>query len=109
MRAREEEHPLYPAIHLIAYTGIRRGEALGLMWSDVDLDAGTIIINRSVIRTQQHGVLIQPVKAERSRRKIDVDPDTVTALRTHRVHQQYRLKLGVAYEDCGLLFPNDLG
>jgi len=35
-------HRLYGLYHLIAFRGLRRGEACGLRWADVDLDEGTI-------------------------------------------------------------------
>ena len=39
------KHRLYPLFHLIAYRGLRRGEAVGLRWEDVDLDAGFLRIS----------------------------------------------------------------
>jgi integrase len=36
-----------PLVWFVAYTGVRIGEALGLQWADVDLDAGTAVIRRS--------------------------------------------------------------
>ena len=109
-RGLDEGHPLHPAIHLIAYTGIRRGEALGLMWSDVDEDAGAITFNRSVVRIRGQGIVIQPTKTDRSRRKLDVDTDTIAVLRAHRARQnEHRLQLRGAYEDQGLVFPHALG
>ena len=38
--AGEEDHPLFPCLYLIAYTGLRRGEALGLRHQDLNLEAG---------------------------------------------------------------------
>jgi integrase len=38
-------HRLYAAYHLIALRGLRRGEACGLRWCDIDLDTGTAIIS----------------------------------------------------------------
>ena len=47
-------HAHAPAWHVLAHTGMRRGEALALRWRDVDLDAGTVSIRRSagMIRDQ---------------------------------------------------------
>jgi len=39
------EHPLYAAYHLIALRGLRRGEACGLRWCDIDLDHRVAHIN----------------------------------------------------------------
>ena len=41
-------HPLFAAFHLLALRGLRRGEACGLRWSDLDLDAGLAYIARQV-------------------------------------------------------------
>lgn len=45
-------HRLYAVYHLIALRGLRRGEAAGLRWCDIDLDAGTAVISQQL---QQHG------------------------------------------------------
>lgn len=105
-----QNHPLYAAIHLIAYTGIRRGEALGLRWQDIDLEAGTISIVQTLGRSLHKGLVFQPPKTNRSRRSIDLDPGTVDVLRAHKVKQlEHRLLLGEAYQDTGLVFPDPLG
>ena len=44
-----EGHPLFPCLHLIAYTGIRRGEALGLRQQDLNLETGIQNIQRLLI------------------------------------------------------------
>ncbi|MCM3603817.1 hypothetical protein M3175_24510, partial [Robertmurraya korlensis] len=43
-------HRLYPMFHLIAYRGLRRGEAVGLRWQDADLDRGVLRITQQVIQ-----------------------------------------------------------
>ena len=45
--AREHAPSGYPLWHLLAYTGMRRGEALSLRWRDVDPDTGTVSVRRS--------------------------------------------------------------
>lgn len=105
-----QNHPLYAAIHLIAYTGIRRGEALGLRWQDIDLEAGTISIVQTLGHSLHKGLVFQPPKTNRSRRSIDLDPGTADVLRAHKVKQlEHRLLLGEAYQDNGLAFPDALG
>lgn len=56
------EHRLGPPIRLATMTGMRRGEALGLRWSDIDLDTATLSIRRSVSCTGYH-VHTTPTKA----------------------------------------------
>lgn len=108
--ARTEEHPLFPCIHLIAYTGIRRGEALGLRWQDVNLGAGTISIVQSLGRSVEKGLIFQPPKTNSGRRVIDLDEDTVTVLRVHQGQQLlHKARLDGAFQDQGLVFPGQLG
>jgi integrase len=42
-----EHSELHAAWHVLAHTGMRRGELLGLRWGDIHLDAGTVSIQRS--------------------------------------------------------------
>jgi integrase len=45
--AGQDGHAHAPAWHVLAHTGMRRGETLALRWRDVDLDAGTVSVRRS--------------------------------------------------------------
>jgi integrase len=65
---------------------MRRGEVLGLRWSDIDLDAATLSIRRSVSCTG-YQVHTTPTKTRTSRRAIDLDQRTVAVLRDWRHHQ----------------------
>jgi integrase len=70
---------LFPALHLVAYTGLRRGEVAGLNWGDLDTDAATISIARS--RQVTGGRVIEaPVKTRTSRRRVDLDTGTLDVL-----------------------------
>ena len=70
---------LYPALHVAATTGMRRGELAGLRWGDWQHDTHRISIARSrqVVGGQSVEV---PVKTRTSRRCIDLDPTTETIL-----------------------------
>jgi integrase len=81
------EHRLYAAYHLIALRGLRRGEAAGLRWCDVDLDGQAITIRQQIQRVGGH--LAQcPTKTESSCRTIALDRTTTAVLRSHHVRQQ---------------------
>jgi integrase len=77
--------PLHPAWHLLAFTGMRRGELLALRWRDVDMAAATVTIARSrgVVRSDGEPVAVveSAPKSAKSRRVIDIDPATVAVLR----------------------------
>jgi integrase len=107
--AREQEHPLFPCLHLIAYTGVRRGEALGLRWQDVNPEAGTISIVQTLGRSLE-GLLFQPPKTNAGRRVIDLDDGTIAVLRAHQGQQLlHKTQLEGAYQDQGLVFADPLG
>lgn len=95
--------------HLIATTGIRRGEAAGLEWGDVDLDAGELRIRHARV-VVDYKVIDSGPKTEKGRRVIALDPRTVAALRRHRAAQaEERLAWGPAYADSGLVFTREDG
>ena len=68
----EEGHYLFACFHLIAYTGLRRGEALGLVWNNVDLDQGHIFVAGSLVRSRERGLIIEPPKTDSGRRTVDL-------------------------------------
>jgi integrase len=66
-------HPLYTAFLVMALCGLRRGEAAGLRWSDLDLDAGLAYVTRQVQRVK--GVLTPcPLKTPASLREVALAP-----------------------------------
>ena len=73
-------------INLIADTGIRRGEACGLEWSDIDWRNETITICRNAQYTPTAGVYITSPKNGKAR-TIDVGPDVLKLLQQLRAEQ----------------------
>jgi integrase len=95
---------LLPMWWLIALRGLRRGEAAGLRWCDVDLNAGTLSIAQQRIA---YGTTVQvgPPKTAASRRTIALDRATVRLLREHRRGQQAeRDAAGDRWQDSGYMF-----
>ncbi len=94
----------YPMWWLIALRGLRRGEAAGLRWCDVDLDAGTVTIEQQRI-AYGRTVHVGPPKTAASRRTIALDRATVRLLREHRRRQQNeRDTAGDHWQESGYLF-----
>ncbi len=95
---------LYPGFHLVGSTGMRRGEILGVRWTDIDLDAAQLSVRQTLITTDYELVFSTP-KTARGRRVIALDKQTVTVLRTWKKTQlEERMAIGAAYEDNGLVF-----
>jgi len=90
--------------HLLASTGMRRGEALALRWSSVDLEQRTLVIERSLTETKGELHEHDP-KTAAGRRRISLDDDVVAALKRHRKAQAAeRLRIGSLYVDDGRVF-----
>jgi integrase len=79
--------PLYACYHLIALRGLRRGEAAGLAWPQVELDSGEATICQQLQEHSGQPVLLPP-KSVASVRTIALDFSTVAALRAHRERQR---------------------
>jgi integrase len=95
------------AMYVVALcTGLRRGEVLGLRWSDIDLDAGTLSVRRSL---DVDGTFKTP-KNRSSRRILKLTTRALGALGAHKIRQnEERLRKGDGWQNNDLVFPNTLG
>jgi integrase len=100
---------LAPVWHVACMTGLRRSELCGLQWSDIDLGAGMLSVRRA--RTQVDGrPVVKGPKTASSRRAVDLDAGTITALRRWKVAQaEERLRAGTAWEPGDWCFADELG
>jgi integrase len=90
-------------------TGLRRGEALGLHWRDVDLDAAVLRVRWTLSRTSTGLELGEP-KTEKSRRTVPLPHAAVNALREHRKRQvAEQLAAGQLWQTTGLVFTTEIG
>ena len=95
---------LYPLWLTLAMTGMRRGEALALRWTDVDLERARLSVRRSLVPINGTVEVHEP-KTSRGRRLVALDPFTVSVLRAwSRRQKEERLEWGPAWTDSGLLF-----
>jgi integrase len=98
----QRDYPDAVAWRMLAYTGMRRGECLALRWRDLDLDTSRLSVRRSVgvVKTKGMGeqLIEGPTKSTKPR-VVDLDPQTVAALRSWRVARA-GLDLRLAREDA---------
>ena len=104
--AERSEHLLWPAVHVAAYTGVRRGEISGLEWGNVDLDDACLSVVQSLVVTA-HGVKMEPPKTECGEREIELDAETVGVLRDHRA-RQLDLATTLGVDPPQIVFPESL-
>ena len=99
----------HAALVLVVATGLRKGEALGLRWSDVNLDDGWLKVRQTLNRVERKLTLSEP-KTDRSRRTVPLSPVVATMLRRHKTAQTAeRLKAGDQWADSGLVFTTEFG
>jgi len=77
----------YPIWLLALVTGMRRGELLGLLWPDVDLDKGLISVQHSLQYSRLKHLVLESPKTARGRRQIPIPASVVNVLREHRRHE----------------------
>jgi integrase len=97
------------ALYVLAiHRGLRQGELLGLRWEDVDLEAGTLQVRRTLSWTKS-GPVFEPPKNGKGR-SVELTQDALGALRGHLARQLEEIEaLGDGYQDQGLMFPGERG
>ncbi len=98
-------HRLGILFEVMAATGLRRGEALGLQWSDVELEAGVIVVRRQLVQVGSGTAFGPPKTRSGEHRIVELDGRTAGALLEHRLRQDgERAEWGSVYVDGGLVF-----
>jgi integrase len=90
--------------------GLRQGEALGLSWEDVDLDARLLRVRRALQRRRGGGLVLTEPKTQRSKRTIPLPGQLAAALRDHRDRQaKERAAAGSLWQDSECVFTTPIG
>ena len=107
------------AFLLCLYAGLRRGEALALKWDDIDLEASTVHIDKTVVRVTNFEakegepktiVMLKAPKSKSSRRTVPIPKELIPLIKQHRAKKsQEKLCAGEQHQDNGLLFCNAFG
>lgn len=102
-------HRLYFFFRLLAYTGARRSELLGLKWEDFDGKA--ININKTRIATAKGVIVSHRTKGGHNhQRRVTLDLETITQFQEHRKRQlEERMRMGEAWTETGYVFVQENG
>ena len=109
-----KEDPIYIPIVLAVYCGLRRSEALGLSWSNIDFENDKIFIGQKVLEVVRDGKMTQVVsdemKTESSRRSFKMIPEVKEILLAHKAQQEvyrreFRRSYSKKYEDMVCVNP----
>jgi integrase len=104
-----EGDPLHPLFHTLIYTGMRRGEVLGLPWARVDFARAQLIIDTQLTDSGA-SLEIGPTKTRAGERVVPIDPKTVAILRDRKAAQDHeRQQWGASWHDTGLVFTRGDG
>src|SRR5215210_5896929 len=98
------------ALYVVAIqSGLRQGELLALRWEDVDLEARTVQVRRTL--TRNGGKLaVGPTKTSKGRRTVKLTQDATEALRGHLERQLLeKNKAGDNWQENGLVFCTGKG
>ena len=101
---RSADHRLGALFAVAVALGLRLGEALGLRWEDVDLEAGVLHVRQALQRLRGEIAFVEP-KSKRSRRSVALPEVVTAALKAHRVRQlEEWMVAGRRWEESGLVF-----
>ncbi len=108
------EMHLYPLFRMALLLGMRIGELSGLKWSDIDFDASTLQVQRTVYYlrdpdTGHHRFYEGPPKTEAGERPIHLPKDIVGILRKHREQQDHVRASAPHWKDLDLVFCTRFG
>ncbi|MFJ5622023.1 site-specific integrase [Peribacillus loiseleuriae] len=107
----EDSKPHFYILYLLAiYTGMRRGEILGLKWSDVNFTQKKISIVRTLYYIPDQGIIEQSTKNDGSARVISISDLVINELKKHQLWQKERkLEYGIPYSEDGYITANNKG
>lgn len=103
-------YPYAAILKLIMFTGMRRGEACGLEWQDIDFEHGSLSIRRTSNYLPAKGVYTDTPKTRQGRRTIAFGTAVAKLLDLHRECQnKQRAEYGSGWIETGRLFTTDDG
>jgi integrase len=112
------ETPLDTFVHIGAMLGLRRGEIVGLSWSDIDFETNYLHVRHSAREntdrrpdgSSETKLVLNDPKTKHSRRKLEMNPALVDSLRRQKVRQNTaKLAAGSAWVETNAVFTSSVG
>lgn len=85
---KEYPEPIYPMFRILAFTGLRKGELLGLRYKDIDFQNKTLSVKQTLATVEGWKLEFQVPKTEKSLRTISLDEETLKVIRKHMIKQK---------------------
>lgn len=96
--------------HLAISTGMRQGEILGLMWTDIDWEKKRLKIERQIQRIPGKGLVFTPPKTDTGKRILSLGDATIRNLIEHKQRQEVEKSFaGERWQELGLIFTSPIG
>lgn len=107
---RKDEFKYKAGIYITLSTGVRLGELMGLLWSNIDFENNTIIIKQANQYLPTMGIFTKDTKNDTSYRKIILPEEVMDVITKYKLYQnEYRLAKGSLWADTGFVFTQNDG
>ena len=108
--AESEPLQIRALVEVALFTGLRRGEIVGLKWEDVDLDKRLLSVKRSIYKPKDQKALEKTPKSKCSIRTIAIPERLCDTLRAYKEHQDRHASfMGHAWQNLGYIFTEEDG
>ena len=108
--AESEPLQIRALVEVALFTGLRRGEIVGLKWKDVDFDKRLLSVKRSIYKPKDQKALEKAPKSKCSIRTIAIPERLCDTLRAYKEHQDRHASfMGHAWQNLGYIFTEEDG
>lgn len=108
---RLKDRRAFAFFRVLAFVGLRKGEAMALTWNDIDFTDNLIHVNKTLAELQRGNPIIQETKTESSNRTVKVDQQTMNILKewkNHILQEKFRLGIRDEYFNASVVFCNSV-